>query len=449
MGRCSLAAVVLGISAALLCPGAQAQHVWHEYHGHQYALSLSQKPWLENEAEAVGAGGHLVTINGADENAWLASTFAGAYCHGYQGDIWGAAAQIGYYLSASSGRWEWVSGQSVTYTNVHSSFPYGGTHAYLHVAPHPWAGTWNANPQHTEPGCGNPTWGIIERETSGALYFDDFDGGSLAGVWSIVRQDSGRYSVSGGNLNVTATSGVLTGGANNASNVFLMQNPSPEAFIATMRVSAFSPVESDYAQIDIIACADDDNMVRCNYGHIAGRRNLELGEEINAAWRVSGLTPTDFGAGPFYLRLVKVGKKFTQFSSTDGVTFTQSNPTLVHVGAVPKIGLTVSDDPTGSSLARVDWFEIRSVPAAGIGNGATRHSIMGDATAAFRFTVWGRVAVDGDRLSLDDGGGAPVVLDAPGATALQAGDYVRATGTLDVSVDPPVISCNPENVTKL
>src|SRR5437867_3069965 len=42
--------------------------------GHMY-YRLTQSTWTAAESEAVGLGGHLATINDANENEWVASTF--------------------------------------------------------------------------------------------------------------------------------------------------------------------------------------------------------------------------------------------------------------------------------------------------------------------------------------------------------------------------------------
>jgi hypothetical protein len=62
--------------------------------------------WIQAEAQAVEWRGHLVTINDADENAWLVSTFGGS------DTFW-----IGYTDKYVEGDWKWISGEDSTYTN--------------------------------------------------------------------------------------------------------------------------------------------------------------------------------------------------------------------------------------------------------------------------------------------------------------------------------------------
>ena len=91
---------------------AQCAMTYNHATGHWYFLTQPGS-WPEAEAEAVAAGGHLVTINDATENAWVAATF--------NPDPPNSGAWIGLYqLPASpepAGGWVWISGEPVTYTN--------------------------------------------------------------------------------------------------------------------------------------------------------------------------------------------------------------------------------------------------------------------------------------------------------------------------------------------
>ena len=75
-----------------------------EYNGHTYLLSTSTT-WEGAEAKAIAMGGHLVTINDAAENTWLANTFTTA-------QHW-----IGLTDKVTEGTFAWANGEAVTYTN--------------------------------------------------------------------------------------------------------------------------------------------------------------------------------------------------------------------------------------------------------------------------------------------------------------------------------------------
>ncbi|MCB1207841.1 MAG: DUF11 domain-containing protein [Verrucomicrobiales bacterium] len=53
-----------------------AQPYWVSYGGNRYALTLTRGTWEQCEAEAVSYGGHLVSINSANENDWVFETFS-------------------------------------------------------------------------------------------------------------------------------------------------------------------------------------------------------------------------------------------------------------------------------------------------------------------------------------------------------------------------------------
>ena len=76
------------------------------YNGNQYFLTSSFLTWTQAQAEAESLGGNLVSINDADEEAWLKETF------GEDEGFW-----IGINDIDNEGNFEWVSGDPVTYTN--------------------------------------------------------------------------------------------------------------------------------------------------------------------------------------------------------------------------------------------------------------------------------------------------------------------------------------------
>ncbi len=77
--------------------------------GHKYFLT-TPGTWTNAQAQAVAAGGNLVTINDAAEQAWLGSTF------GSNQSFWIGLTDSEQY-GTTEGNFKWVSGQPITYTN--------------------------------------------------------------------------------------------------------------------------------------------------------------------------------------------------------------------------------------------------------------------------------------------------------------------------------------------
>ena len=119
------------------------------YNGHEYQLTVTAMQWAAAEAAAVTAGGHLVTINDAAEQAWLQNTFLGS------GTYW-----IGLTFKLQGWTWVWSSGEPVTsYTNWASGEPnnsggseFSGTLRNFS----PYNGAWN------DESGGYSYFGIVE-----------------------------------------------------------------------------------------------------------------------------------------------------------------------------------------------------------------------------------------------------------------------------------------------
>jgi uncharacterized repeat protein (TIGR01451 family) len=138
------------------------------FNGHTYRLTSAAKTWTQAEAEAVAAGGHLVTVNDSAEQAFLENTFLVG--NNANRPLW-----IGFTDRETEGNYKWVSGEPVTYTNWNTSQPNnsGGNENYATINWHfsrgdePLAkGKWNDTPDAGTSGFpGNtdgPYFGIIE-----------------------------------------------------------------------------------------------------------------------------------------------------------------------------------------------------------------------------------------------------------------------------------------------
>ena len=115
-------------------------------YGESAYVVVNGPTWQEAEANAVALGGHLVSINDQDENEWIYSQY---YTEGEdeyytEGED---ALHIGLY-EVSDGTYQWISGQSASYTNWSAHEPNGGTDGvatqFGHIYTH--SGQWNDHP---------------------------------------------------------------------------------------------------------------------------------------------------------------------------------------------------------------------------------------------------------------------------------------------------------------
>ena len=115
-----------------------------EYNGHWYFVT-DPGTWLEAEAEAVAAGGHLVTFNDILENSIIYELL---YPFMAPGPV-DPGAWIGLYQPPGSpepdGGWQWISGEPVTFTNWEYGEPSNdeGVENYAHFGFFAAYETWN------------------------------------------------------------------------------------------------------------------------------------------------------------------------------------------------------------------------------------------------------------------------------------------------------------------
>ncbi|MCI0534671.1 MAG: hypothetical protein L0Z50_05535 [Verrucomicrobiales bacterium] len=120
-----------------------------DFKGHRYFL-LTGSNWLDAESEAQSMGGHLVTINDAEEEQWLIAAFA--TWDGIERSLW-----MGFNDRATEGQFEWASGEPVTYTNWDNGEPNNNATSEGEDCAHIWplsygnGGKWNDLAYWTEP----------------------------------------------------------------------------------------------------------------------------------------------------------------------------------------------------------------------------------------------------------------------------------------------------------
>jgi len=157
--RTKLIVVLLSITIASLTSSAFAAPTTSYYYGGHWYFLTEPGTWDEAEAEAVAASGHLVTINDAAENAWVAATFNPA----------NSGTWIGLYQEAGSpepdGGWVWISGEPVTYTNWGPLEPNNDTvnEDRAHLGLYPAFDQWNDfSHNHPNWAADGPIPGVAE-----------------------------------------------------------------------------------------------------------------------------------------------------------------------------------------------------------------------------------------------------------------------------------------------
>lgn len=119
----------LGLSAISQAAPISAP-IQNPANNHFYTL-LSSDTWTASQSQALGLGGNLVTINNAAENAWVVTTFMNY--GGVTRDLW-----TGLNDAATEGTFQWVSGESFTYSNWEPGTPDNGAgyvpnENYVHI----------------------------------------------------------------------------------------------------------------------------------------------------------------------------------------------------------------------------------------------------------------------------------------------------------------------------
>ena len=123
--------------------------------------------WWDAKDEAESMGGHLVSVNDAQENAWLAAAFG-------PDRFW-----IGFTDWGSEGTFYWINGDPVTYTNWGGGQPddahAGGEDSVHSNRFNDGSGVWNdLGARGNSPAVPEPLYAIVEFDLS------DMDGDGIA-----------------------------------------------------------------------------------------------------------------------------------------------------------------------------------------------------------------------------------------------------------------------------
>ena len=145
---------------------ASSRTASNTYNGSRYVLTEAPMTWTAAQAYAEQLGGHLVTVNTADEAKWLRQTF------GPSDHVW-----IGLNNERVDGKFEWSRGGTVPYTRFASGKSnHFGRKNYF-------GRKWNRNDQWNDINAGYTRRGLIEinHEAGDDVLFGNSGNDSLYG----------------------------------------------------------------------------------------------------------------------------------------------------------------------------------------------------------------------------------------------------------------------------
>ncbi|MCD9021456.1 DUF1349 domain-containing protein [Cohnella silvisoli] len=185
---------------------------------------------------------------------------------------------------------------------------------------------------------------------------DDFSTSTLNSMWSWVRQDSTKWSLTAnpGSMQISTQPGELYQTTNDAKNILLRNAPDGDW---TMKVKlAFNPTTAGQ-QAGVIVYQDDNNYLKLVRSYTASNRisfQKEVGGTFDNTYELLGVTATTV-----FLKIAKLGTTYTAYYNTDGSeTWILLAQTTISGLNNTKVGLISYGGPTGPS-ADFDWFDIR------------------------------------------------------------------------------------------
>jgi Sulfatase-modifying factor enzyme 1/Lectin C-type domain len=165
MNNVLMVGAVASAASLGMCADASAQSSAVQWttasggNGHWYQVVVATVTWEVAANSAIGLGGHLATIQSANESALIRSI-------GVRDNCWIGLSQnhsSSAFLEPTGG-WEWVTGEPVTYTNwrIHTNPPepnnYGGYEDWAHLDA--GAVTWNDSEQLPPPWNGVTAYAV-------------------------------------------------------------------------------------------------------------------------------------------------------------------------------------------------------------------------------------------------------------------------------------------------
>lgn len=195
----------------------------------------------------------------------------------------------------------------------------------------------------------------VSQANNGAVapQAEDFTDGTTGSQWSVTNEDTENYSViSGTGLKITSQAGDISDGS--IKNMFVQQADGD--WIAETKVTLSKAQDTNGQQHGLVIYGDNKNYIKLDYERVNGNSVYGLYNVSDGTKTLIGNTVTVNNQLIHYLRILKVGTKYSAYYSTNGSTFTMLASTAM-VGA-PKLGLMVSGTSGTATTATFEYVKI-------------------------------------------------------------------------------------------
>jgi len=413
-----------GDGSDLLVAGTTPNNLSFISRGDSTYVIVSGPTWEEAEANAVKLGGHLVTINDADENQWLFETFR------ISGGQWNTLNNYwaGFNDLKQEGAWEWSSGEKSTYSNWGDGEP-NGPDDFLVLGR--YEDKWNDSTYEAVKG-------IAEIKLSSAV--SGLDGNnSLSG-------GAGNDSLLGASGNDTLDGGTgadsLVGGA--GDDLYVVDNAADAITeIAnegtdTVRSSISRTLGANFENLELIGAAAINATGNASANILTGNaaaNQLNGGAGADTLRGGAGNdTYTVDNAGDVIIEAANAGTDVVQSAGSYVLGTNVENLTLIGSSAINGTGNALANAITGNAAAnRISAGAGNDVILGGAGNDTLNAGVGID-------TVKGEAGSDLLQIDWSSLSGATITRtvrkDGTGTTASFSGSYVakNASGAVLSSV---------------
>ena len=152
------------------------------YNGHMYTIYEGPASWLEAREACENAGGHLATINTAEEQAFFEEVILAA-------DV-AQRYWIGGYSEGYPYDFAWVTGEEFSYTNWSNGEPNFRNEYYTEIYGHfnDWYGYWNNHPNVSATRAYICEWESVDYTEDGVLLYCGLTMTALPEDFGVIRQ---------------------------------------------------------------------------------------------------------------------------------------------------------------------------------------------------------------------------------------------------------------------